>query len=59
MTYHPVAYHAKPPAEIPSGTPDRFPTSCRAGELETPMRDGIVLRSDFYMLALLQMADST
>jgi putative CocE/NonD family hydrolase len=49
MSYHPAAYHAEPPAQFPSSTPDRFKTSRPARELETPMRDGVVLRSDLYM----------
>jgi uncharacterized protein len=49
MSYHPAAYHAEPPAQFPSSTPDRFKTSRPARELETRMRDGVVLRSDLYM----------
>jgi putative CocE/NonD family hydrolase len=49
MSYHPAAYHAEPPAKFPSSTPDRFTASRLVGELETPTRDGVVLRSDLYM----------
>ena len=49
MSYHPSATHAEPPAAFPSTTPDRFTSSRHAGEIETPMRDGVVLRSDLYM----------
>src|ERR1700682_1083464 len=49
MSYHPAANHAEPPAKLPSGTPDRFQISRLVGELETPMRDGVILRSDLYM----------
>jgi putative CocE/NonD family hydrolase len=49
MSYHPASYHAEPPAEMPSGTPDRFPGARHAGELATAMRDGAILRSDLYL----------
>ena len=49
MSYHPSATHGEPPAAFPSTTPDRFTSSRHAGEIETPMRDGVVLRSDLYM----------
>lgn len=48
MSYHPAG-HTEPPAAFRSSTPDRFKASRRIGELETPMRDGVILRSDLYM----------
>jgi putative CocE/NonD family hydrolase len=49
MSYHPAAYHAEPLAKIPSGTPDRFTAALPARELETVMRNGVVLRADLYL----------
>lgn len=47
MSYHPAS-HTKVPAEFRSNTPDRFEASEFVQELETPMRDGVLLRSDLY-----------
>ena len=49
MTYHPASTHGAPPAKFPSSRPDRFAGWRLAEELETPMRDGIVLRADLYL----------
>ncbi len=46
MSYHNSSFHPEPLAAFPSGTPDRFPQARHMGELETPMRDGVVLRAD-------------
>lgn len=46
MSYHNSSFHPEPLAAFPSGTPDRFSQARHMGELETPMRDGVVLRSD-------------
>ena len=46
MSYHNSSFHPEPLDAFPSGTPDRFPKARHMGELETPMRDGVVLRSD-------------
>lgn len=49
MSYHPASVEAAPPAAYPSSTSDRFPGARLAGELETPMRDGAILRADLYL----------
>ena len=46
MSYHNSSFHPEPLDAFPSGTPDRYPKARHIGELETPMRDGVVLRSD-------------
>jgi putative CocE/NonD family hydrolase len=51
MSYHNSSFHPKPLAAFPSGTPDRFAEVRYVGELETPMRDGVILRSDLTLPA--------
>ena len=46
MSYHHSSFHPEPLAAFPSGTPDRFAEARYMGELETPMRDGVILRAD-------------
>ena len=46
MSYHNSSFHPEPLSAFPSGTPDRFAEARPMGELETPMRDGVILRSD-------------
>ena len=48
VSYHNSSFHPEPLEAFPSGTPDRFAESRHMGELETPMRDGVVLRADLY-----------
>ncbi len=45
MSYHNSSLHPEPLAAFPSGTPDRYRRARHIGELETPMRDGVILRS--------------
>ncbi|WP_395015192.1 CocE/NonD family hydrolase [Dongia sp.] len=51
MSYHNSSFHPEPLAAFPSGTPDRFAEARYVGELETPMRDGVVLRADLTLPA--------
>lgn len=48
MSYHP-AQSTETPAEIQSDTPDRFNPSQTTKEIETPMRDGVILRAHLHL----------
>jgi putative CocE/NonD family hydrolase len=56
MSYHHSSFHPKPLAAFPSGTPDRFAEVRYVGELETPMRDGVILRADLTLPAGVERA---